>query len=138
MSLDTTQTETDIINRIKTVLPRVYITEVPDGTDPGDPYVVVYFGEPSRIGTDHHLTSTRNDTLRGFLTIQVISRTDAAASAIKNRIKNALVGFRPADSGEIIAEGGLSYSEASTSGASTKYYRELGFSYMTNLTWVSS
>lgn len=131
--LDTTQTEVDIENRIKTVMPRVWVTEVPMGVNPGDPYAVVYFGDPIRTATDHHITSTRNDTLRGYFTVQVIASTEAAARAVKNRIKNALVGYVPTDSGEIMSEGGMSYSAANTSGSSTKYYREMGFSYFTNL-----
>lgn len=132
--IDTTSTEASIISQIKTVLSRVYISEVPPGVDPGDPYIVVYFGDPIRIATDHHLENVRNDTMVGYFTVQVASRTDAAANVIKNKVKSALVGFIPTDSGPIVSEGGVSRSRAATESVPTMYYRESGYSYYTNMT----
>ena len=140
MSLDVTQTETEIEDRLKTIIPRVYNTEVPAGIDPspqGKPYMVVFFGDPIRTAGDHHITSTRSDVLRGYFTVQVVGADFASVRAIRDRVKNALVGFRPFDSGEIVAEGGISYSRAASNGSDVKYIRELGFSYKTNLTFVS-
>lgn len=131
--IDTTQTEASIIAQIKTVFSRVYISEPLAGTDPGDPFVVVYFGDPIRAAGDHHLTTARYDTMIGYLTVQVASRTDTAANAVKNRIKSALVGFRPFDSGEIVAEGGVSRSRSAIESVPQMYYRENGYSYRTNL-----
>lgn len=131
--IDTTQTEAEIIARVKTVISRVYISEPPAGVDPGDPFVVVYFGDPIRASGDHHITTVRHDTMIGYLTVQVASRTDAAANAIKNRIKDALVGFIPYDSGEIAAEGGVSRSRSAIESVPQMYYRENGYSYRTNL-----
>lgn len=131
--IDTTDTEASIVDQIKTVISRVYVSEVPAGVDPGDPYVVVYFGDPIRTATDHHLENVRYDTMIGYLTVQVISRTDTAANAIKNAIKSALVGFIPDDSGPIVAEGGVSRSRSATESVPQKYYRENGYSYLTNM-----
>jgi hypothetical protein len=131
--IDTTQTEEDILDQIKTVLPRVYVSEVPDNVDPGDPYIVVYFGDPIRIATDHHVENVRHDTMIGYFTVQVISKTDKAARDIKNRVKSALVGFRPYDSGAIVAEGGVSRSRSATESVPKMYYRENGYSYLTNM-----
>lgn len=136
MSLDTTATETDILNAIKTAVghDRVWPTEVPDGQDAAFPYVIVYFGEPIRASGGRHITSTRDDLLIGYITVQVVSTTDASANAVKNRIKAALTGFRPVDSGEMVLEGGMGYSAAQTQVKPTRYFRELAFSYRTNLT----
>ena len=131
--IDTTQTEEDILDQIKTVLPRVYVSEVPDNVDPGDPYIVVYFGDPIRIATDHHVENVRHDTMIGYFTVQVISKTDKAARDIKNRVKSALVGFRPYDSDAIVAEGGVSRSRSATESVPKMYYRENGYSYLTNM-----
>jgi hypothetical protein len=131
--IDTTLAEKSIIDRIKTILPRVYVSEVPDGTDPGDPYIVVYFGDPIRTATDHHLENVRHDTMIGYLTVQVISKTDMAANAIKNLVKSALVGFIPYDSGPIVAEGGVSRSRSAIESVPKMYYRENGYSYTTNM-----
>lgn len=131
--IDTTRTEDSILDQIKTVLPRVYVSEVPSGVDPGDPYIVVYFGDPIRIATDHHVENVRHDTMIGYFTVQVISRTDKAARDIKNRVKSALVGFIPYDSGPIVAEGGVSRSRSATVSVPQMYYRENGYSYLTNM-----
>ncbi len=134
MALDTTATEADILAKVKTLANRVYTYEVPDAdATPAYPYVVVYFGEPVRTGVDHHITSTRNDTLRGYVTVQVISSDVDSANALKNKLKVGLTGYRPVDSGEMVMEGGTGY--AFTDSKPTKFFRELGYSYRTNLTW---
>ena len=131
--IDTTQTEASIITQVKTVLSRVYVSEVPANVDPGDPYIVIYFGDPIRIATDHHLENVRHDTMIGYFTVQVISKTDTAANSIKNRVKSALVGFCPYDSGPVVAEGGVSRSRSAIESVPQMYYRENGYSYHTNM-----
>lgn len=134
MSLDTTQTEEDILNVIRGVIPRVYVTEVPAGESPQYPFVVVYFAVPIRSARGRHITSTRNDLMVGYFTVQVASLDDASARVIMNRIRGALLGYRPFDSGEIVSNGGLSYSRAATQARPMVYYREAGYSYPTNTT----
>lgn len=140
MSLDTEPTEKDIQARVESVFPgtpRVWVSQVPDSIKtPQYPYAVLYFGMPVRIGTDHHLTSTRNDTLRGFVTVQWVSTDDDSCRDMVNKTRVALTGYKPVDSGEMTLEGGTSYSSASTAVKPSLYYRETGFSYMTNLHWV--
>lgn len=138
MSLDTTSAEADILARLETIVPRVYTTEVPDGISPVYPLIVVYFGDPIRIGTDRGIVSTRNDTLRGYGLVQVQAPTDAAANAVKNRVRNALTGYRPTDCGEMMLEGGFAYSRSSGAAKPTLYYREVAFSWLTNLSWVGT
>jgi len=135
MSLDTTQAEAAIVARLVTVLSRVYVTEVPDSVTPVYPLVVIYFGDPVRIGTDRGIVSTRNDTQRGFAVIQVQAPTDAAARDIKNKIRVSMVGYRPTDCGEMVLEGGYGYSKAATTVKPTIYYREVGMSWLTNLSY---
>ena len=135
MSLDTTQAEAAIVSRLITVLSRVYVTEVPDSVTPVYPLVVIYFGDPVRIGTDRGIVSTRNDTQRGFAVIQVQAPTDAAARDIKNKIRVSMVGYRPTDCGEMVLEGGYGYSKAATTVKPTIYYREVGMSWLTNLSY---
>ncbi len=140
MSLDTEPTEKDIKTRIETLFPgtpRVWVSAVPDNVPtPQTPYCVLYFGSPVRTGSDHHITSTRNDTLRGFVTVQWISRDDESCRAMANKTRNLLTGYRPVDSGEMILEGGGSYSSANGGVKPTLFYRETGYSYRTNLSWV--
>lgn len=136
MTLDTGPLEDAIEARVKTVISRVWISQVPsDLPTPEMPYVVIFFGGPVRASSDHHITSTRNDTVIGYCTVQVISLTDKSARDVNNKIRNALVGFRPTDAGEMVTEGGLAYSRGSNDVKPTTYYRETGYSYRMNLSW---
>jgi hypothetical protein len=136
VTLDTGPLEDDIEALVKTVIPRVWVSEIPaDVVTPGYPYVILYFGGPIRSAADHHITSVRNDTMIGYCTVQVVSETDKSARDVNNRIRNALVGHRPPDAGEMASEGGLAYSRGNNDVKPTKYYRETGYSYRTNLGW---
>jgi hypothetical protein len=136
MSLSTSSVEDAIEERLKTINPRVYISEVPDDVStPKSPYIVVYFGGPIRAAGDHHITSSRNDTNIFYCTVQVIGRTDKAARDVNNLIRDSLTGFRPPDCGEMVLEGGLSYSSGNGDTKPTDYYRETGYSMRTNLSW---
>lgn len=134
--LDTGPLEDDIEAVVKTVCTRTWVSEIPsDVATPQMPYVILYFGGPIRSASDHHITSVRNDTMIGYCTVQVVSSTDKSARDVNNRIRNALVGYRPTDAGEMASEGGLAYSRGNNDVKPTKYYRETGYSYRTNLSW---
>lgn len=136
MTLDTGPFEDAIKARVQSVTPRVFVSEVPpDEPTPAMPYVILYFGGPIRSGRDHHITSVRNDTQIGYCTAQVISKTDTSARDVNNLVRNALVGYRPPDCGEMIPGGGLAYSNGSNDVRPTKYYRESGYTFATNLGW---
>lgn len=134
--LDTGPLEDDIQAVVTTVCPRVWVSEIPsDVATPKYPYVILYFGGPIRSASDHHITSSRNDTTIGYCTVQVVSTTDKSARDVNNLVRNALVGHRPPDAGEMVSEGGLAYSRGNNDVTPTKYYRETGYSYRTNLQW---
>lgn len=136
MTLSTAPFETDIQNRVLTVNPRVFVSEIPDAIPtPAMPYVVIYFGDPIRASGDHHMVSTRNDTNIGYCTVRVTSSTDTSARDVNDLIRDALVGFRPTDCGEMSLGGRMAYSNGSNDVKPTKYYRETGYSYRTNLQW---
>lgn len=137
MTLDTTPLEEDIEATVRSVISRVWISEIPaDVVTPQMPYAMIYFGGPIRSAADHHITSTRNDTNIGYCTVQIVSSTNDSARDVNNRVRNALVGHRPPDCGEMALEGGLTYSYGSDIVKPTKYYRETGYSYRTNLQWT--
>jgi hypothetical protein len=134
--LDTGPLEDDIEAVVRTVCSRVWVSEIPDDVPtPQTPYIIIYFGGPIRSAADHHITSTRNDTMIGYCTVQVVSKTDKSARDVNNLVRNALVGHRPPDAGEMVSEGGLAYSRGNNDVTPTKYYRETGYSYRTNLQW---
>lgn len=136
MSLDTGPYEADIKAQVQAICPRVYVSEVPDGTaSPGFPYVVLRWIEPIRMGTDHHMVSSRYDTQRAGVIVTVVSADDDSANKVKNRIKNVLAGYSPPDCGEIRVEGGTSFSTSNTVPRPTTYSREMYLSFVTNLSW---
>jgi hypothetical protein len=136
MSLNTAPAEDDIEAAVRAVIPRVFVDEVPDNEPtPKYPYAMLYFGGPIRAAGDHHMTSTRNDTNILYCTVQVLSQTSKSARDVNNRIREALVGHRPPDCGEMVLEGGLAYSSGNGDTKPTIYYRETGYSMRTNLSW---
>lgn len=137
MSLSTGTYEDEIQERIKTVCPRVYDTEVPEpNKTPALPYVVLRWTEPVRTAQDRHITSTRNDGLRGAVFVEVVSSDAKSARQVKDAIKDLLVGFRPSDCGELMAEGGAAFSRVNAEPKPTLYIRGTYFSFRTNLGWV--
>lgn len=137
MTLSTATTEDQIVNRLKTINPRVYVSAVPSDITPKYPLMVCYFGGPVRAARGRHITSTRNDPLVGYLTVQVTSLTDTSARDVNDLVRDSLVGFVPDNSGEMVLEGGLSYSSGNNDAPPVKYYRESAFSYVTNRQWVN-
>lgn len=134
MTLDTTETEEAILARCQSVLSRFYDTEVPDGNaTPTYPYGIVYFGEPVRMATGRSMCGTRNDVLRGVVRIQVLSSTAASLRPVINKLRNALIGWTPPDSGEMKSEGGTSFTRTFTGVKPTEYVREIYVTYPTNM-----
>lgn len=122
--------------RVQSVIPRVYVSEVPDDEPtPAYPYVTLFFGGPIRQGFDHHISGTRNDTMVAYGTAQIQSLTDVSARDVADRVRDVLMGYVAPNCGEIIVEGGLSYSNGTNAVPPTKYYREVGFTFRTNLQW---
>jgi hypothetical protein len=139
MSLETTPTEDDIVARISTqVIPRVVDTEVPEATTVAVPYILIEWGGPVRSEQDHHITSTVNDTLIGYGTFTVVSSDARSAKQVADKLRKALTGYRPVDSGEMILEGGVTYSNATTTVKPNRFYRSLAYSWRTNLSWVDT
>jgi len=137
MPLSPILTEDAITARLATIVPRVYTTEVPDGVAPVYPYIVVYFGTPVRMARGRNLMSTRQDAMRGYCMIEVAAPTDAAARAVQGAVIESLTGYRPTNAGEMTLEGGAGggYSRAATGTNPTVYYREVAYSWVTNLAW---
>lgn len=136
MSLDTSVYEDAITARLRTICPRVYVTEVPDNiATPSYPYVIVRWVEPVRVGVGHHMNGSRNDAQRAGAVVSTISLDDVSARLIKDRIRDSLSGYRPPDCDEIKLEGGLAYSTSNTNPRPTTFSREIYCSWITNLSW---
>ena len=133
MTLSTAGFEADITALVATKCARVFDTQVPDNQPtPAMPYVILQWVEPTRTATDHHLTGVRDDTMRGAVVVQITSSTAASAKDVKNLLAGVLTGYRPTDCGELIPEGGSSYSIAEEQPKPTRFIRELYYSFITN------
>jgi len=133
MVLSTSAVEADVIAQLKTIVPRVYTTSVPEGISPDYPLIVVYFLEPVRTSADRNVVSTRFDTLRGGCTVEIQAPTDDAANKVKDKVRN-LAGYRPPDCGEMQLEGGTAIYPHTSNGLNpTLYFRYVAFSWLTNL-----
>lgn len=124
--------EDDITAKLKTINSRVYVSEVPPDAS-NFPLMVCYFGGPIRSGQDHSLRGSRSDTMIAYLTVQVMSTTDSSARDVADLVRDLLMGYHPTNCGEMVVEGGMNYSNVATSAAPTKYYREVAFTFRTNL-----
>lgn len=136
MSLDTTAYEADLKTEVEKICPRVFVTDIPDGTPtPAVPYVVLHWTEPVRASQGHHLDNSRHDTQRGGLVVEVFSETDDSANQVKNALKDALTGYRMPDCDELLPEGGFSSGGVLQYPRPSLYRRGLMFSFFTNMSW---
>ena len=134
MTLDSTAYEDEVKTLVETICPRVFVSEIPDALPtPATPYAILTWGEPSRTAGDHHMDSVVNDTMQGVLIVSVRSEDDSSARAVKNRLRAALVGYRPTDCGEFRPEGGMTFSNQAQTPRPAMFIRELYFSFVTNL-----
>lgn len=127
--------EDEIKARVQSATPvQVFVNDVPDDVPtPAYPYVVLYFGGPVRGFQDHHITSSRSDTMIAYATVQVVSITDISARDVMDLVRDSLMGFIPTNCGELVCEGALGYNNAQPNVPPTKFFRESGWTWRTNL-----
>lgn len=142
MAIDPSAAWADVIEYLDNNLPlTVYDSIVPEDADIVltnglfNPFVVVYSGGPIRSGTDHHISGSRNDTTVLYWTIAVYAPTADVPGVVAGQILNLLAGYKPPDCGEMLLEGGLSYSRGSNTVRPTQYVREIAFNARSNLSW---
>lgn len=140
---------TDAIEAIEAKLAEigqaVYSAQVPDeALSPTDasglinPFYVVRFGGPVRAAKGKNITTSRDHVNIMFLTVACMAATEDAVKWLFGQALDKLVGFVPPNSGELILEGGLSYSEGISTVKPTKYLKDINFTFRTNLTLNSS
>lgn len=140
MSLGTAPIQDDIIARLRANLPLdVYDAEVPDtkslptSNTLVKPYIVVYFSEPVRAAVGRGIVSSRLDTNRAGLTVQVVAPRSVDARKYADSVKNILAGYKPPDAGELILEGGAAADNGTANASPTAFSRYVAFSFFCNL-----
>lgn len=143
MSADPTPVFDDVINRLRTQQPLpVFEDEVPEDTDLEvvngvfRPFIVIYSGGPIRAGSDHHLVSSKYDTTILYWTMEVYAPVASDAKRICGSLIPIFAAYRPVNSGEMMLEGGMTYSRASNTVRPTQYIKSIGWSARSNLSWV--
>jgi len=134
--------EDSILARLKAVMaptPVYDIETAPDGDGTGDigdadfrPFCAVIWGGPIDIPADRGIISTRLDLKIGYVMIRIVTPDAEANRILFNKMLNGMTGFVPEESGELIPNTGMQYSNASNVTQPTRFYREIGFSYRTN------
>lgn len=141
--LDPTPAIEAVKTQLETVGVSVHDTQVPDEwlnpTDNGImlPFYVVQYGGPVRAAKGRNITTSRDHVNIMFLTIACMAAEPEAMKWLYGQALNALTGFRPPDSGELILEGGLSYSEGISTVKPTRYLKTISYTFRTNLTLES-
>lgn len=118
----------------------VYSEEVPDDANlPKNangtikPYIVTSFGGPYRAARGRGIVNSRLDVNVGALTVRVAAPTYDAARSICDQVMNVLTGWNGTDTGEFVLEGGTNNSAANSQVKPTKYFRDVFYSFRTNL-----
>lgn len=143
MALDPTPAIDAIVAELETIGIDVYETQVPDGrlnpTDNGIilPFYVVRWGGPVRAARGRNITTSRDHVNIIFLTVACMAGEETAMKWAYGQALDTLTGFIPPDSGELILEGGLSYSEGISTVKPTRYLKDISFTFRTNLTLES-
>ena len=102
------------------------------GTGEFTPLVAVIWGGPIVVRRDRGIVSTRRDLMLSYVIVRVVTPDAATNRLLHDKVYNALVGWYPTNSGEMIPENGMSYSNGNGQVKPTRFYRELSFSYRTN------
>ena len=132
--------EESVIAQMETVGLAVFDTEQPEDVELAynkfgvfTPYYSVAFGGPIRSLRDRSFCGAANDPV--FVTIAVGSYGPNTSSvrAAHADILDAITGFYPTDSGEIVLEGGSNLSFASNNVRPTIYGRITFGTYLTNI-----
>lgn len=142
MSLSVTTAYEDIAQRLNFPGISVYMTEVPEDVlksmvnGKWAPYIVLTFAGPDRVLADRSLTGLgRHDSYRNLLTVEACAMTDAVASRVKDKVVDALIGFRPTDCDVLVLRGGGNYARSATTVRPATYVHTVGFTFLSNMTW---
>lgn len=139
--LDPTEATDAIVARLSSETGiAVYEAQVPDealspsNNGIANPFYVVRFGGPVRAARGKSITSSRDHVNIMFVTVACMAPTIDAMKWLYGKAIDVLTGYTPPNSGEMILEGGLSYSEGISTVKPTKYLKDVNFTFRTNLT----
>lgn len=104
---------------------------VVDGQGLFKPYALVQFGGTYEYTRDNGLAGPRWDTQRATFTIYIVSPFDEVSQEVKDKVKDKLVGFRPADGSALTINTGYAFVDADL--GYNRYVQVIGFNYLYNL-----
>ncbi len=139
MSLDLTPSFNAIVARLAATGTDTYPVQYPDDTMLRTsngvmlPFYVVRIGGPVRAAKGRSITTSRHHVNIVFCTVACVAADPDAMNHIVDVAMDRLVGWEPPECGEMILEGGLSYSEGISTVKPTKYLKDISFTYRSNL-----
>ena len=144
MSLNMYDSEESVLDKIKEVYPdiKVYEDDIPqdDSLEYDDrgtlvPYILVEWGDLTRMRADRGLVSVRQDSYLYFFTVTVATGRANDTKKLNGHLVDSLVGYRPVDGGEITPKGTMKFSLSTTTNRPVQYFRSTTFQFVTNLSW---
>jgi hypothetical protein len=97
------------------------------------PYIVIEFSDMYDSNNVRGILSSRYDVKESYITISCIAPTQRAARQVAGAVRDKLLGFIPADAGELRLEGSstTTISDLKTN----RYVTELNFIFIVNTVW---
>lgn len=141
MSLNLLAIQDDIVEKLKELPQSVYETSAPEDSklkfDSNNnllPYIVVEFTDMYDGADMGGILSTRYDVKRSTILVSCVAPTQRAARQVAGAVRDKLLGFKPADAGELrISIGGAAYTLNEYKPA--RYVSELAFEFPVNTVW---
>lgn len=143
MSLNTSDTEDDILARVKESFPKtVYDVNIPeddsleyDSRGTLVPYAIVEWGDLQRRAGDRGIVSVRQDTYNYYFTVTIVAGRSSDARRLMRVMTDKLTGYRPVDAGEIVPKASMSFARSSATNRPMQYIYSTTYQCVTNLSW---
>ncbi len=140
MSLNLLAVQDQITEKLRELAQDVYETSAPDDSklrfdESGNllPYIVVQYSD-MYPGNGNGIVGARYDSGQSYAIATCVSSNQRASRQVADLVRDKLVGFTPADAGEIrFAGGSIDYSNPDAK--PNRYVTEVGFTFVVNTAW---
>lgn len=140
MSFDLIAIQDDIVAELRELPQDVYETEAPDDTklrfDASGmilPYIIVQHSDAYDSTDTAGVLSTKFDTKLAYVDVTCVSPTERSARQVAQLVRNKLLGYKPANAGELTLDGNTRYTLRDVK--PNRFATELSFAYPVNIVW---
>ena len=138
MGLSLIPIQDEIVVKLKELSQTVYENGVPDDSaleySNGTmlPFIVPFFGGWSPSLDSNGIVSSRYDLGESFVIVQCVGPTERSARQVADLVRSKLMGYIPADAGELVPVSNSRYVTPDFSSRPAKYIAEVSFRYPVN------